>query len=228
MQGGQEHMQERREQSRGPRPEQGQEQGQAGHDMRRDLHRDLRRDLHCEAEAPECDVASWFEASTRIATEMGDLRVDALWPGDRLLSEAGHESVVGFEVWQGEGLRANAPVVFSPGVLGNQMPLRVRQSQPVLIRLPERCAYQGHRELFVPALVLVNGSDIALRPCQHICYLRPVLRTEATIFAEGAACEADGVLKSRSPGRRLRLGYGAAAAVLSYLPEAGVGLPRVI
>ncbi|WP_438990903.1 Hint domain-containing protein [Lentibacter sp.] len=180
------------------------------------------------AQTPVSDVASWLEASTRVATEMGDLRVDGLWPGDRLLSEMGHETVVRFDVWQGEGLRANAPVVFSPGVLGNQMPLRVRQSQPVLIRLPEGHSYQGQSELYVPALVLVNGTDIALRPCKHISYLRLILTVEAMIFAEGAACEADGLHRGASERRRLRLGYSEAAALLSYLPEAPAGLPRLI
>ena len=180
------------------------------------------------AQTPVSDVASWLEASTRVATEMGDLRVASLWPGDRLLSELGHETVVRFDVWQGEGVRANAPVVFSPGVLGNQMPLRVCQSQPVLIRLPEGHSYQGQNELYVPALVLANGSDIALRPCKHISYLRLILSTEAMIFAEGAACEADGLLRGATARRRLRLGYSEAAALLSYLPEACVDLPRLI
>jgi hypothetical protein len=180
------------------------------------------------AQDPAVGVESWLEASTCVATAMGDLRVDALWPGDRLLTETGHEMLISFDVWQGEGIRTNAPVVFSPGIVGNQMPLRVRQSQPVLIRLPDSCAYQGHTELYVPALVLVNGFDIALRPCKHISYLRLVLSSQAMIFAEGAACQADGTASLAGDGSRLRLGYGEASALLSYLPEASVSLPRLI
>lgn len=162
---------------------------------------------------------SWLEASTRVATAMGELRADALWPYDRVFTPRGPVPVAGFDVWQGPGTGAGAPVVFSPGAIGNAFPLRLGQRQPVLVQLPEGRTYEGQRELLLPALALVNGQDICLRPCKHIAYVRLILERGEVIVAEGALCEAEGRIRGGSGAPRLDL--GAARLLLARLRGAG-------
>lgn len=165
------------------------------------------------ASAPES--VSWLEASTRVATAMGDVRADQLWPDDRVLTPRGSVRVANFDVWQGLGTGAGAPVVFSPGAIGNAFPLRLGQRQPVLVALPEGQSHRGHRELLLPALALVNGEDICLRPCKHIAYVRLILEQGDVIVAEGALCEAAGAMRGRL--RAPRLALGAARLLLAKL-----------
>ena len=165
------------------------------------------------ASAPES--VSWLEASTRVATAMGDVRADALWPDDRVLTPRGAVRVAGFDVWQGAGTGGGAPVVFSPGTIGNVLPLRLGQRQPVLVQLPEGQRYGGHRELLLPALALVNGRDICLRPRKHIAYVRLILEQGEVIVAEGALCEAAGAMRGSLRAPRLEL--GAARLLLAKL-----------
>lgn len=182
------------------------------------------------APAPEGASATWLEAGTRVATAMGDVRVDALWPHDRLLTPEGAVLLLGFDVWQGVGRGAAAPVVFSPGALGNVQPLRVAQSQPVLLKLPAGQSYCGQACLMVPALALVNGEDICLRPCKHLSYIRLTLQREAVVFAEGARCAARGGRVARERRSYLALDYAAAVLLMADLRKVGAvanaGLPR--
>lgn len=131
-----------------------------------------------------------FEASTRIATAMGDVPVSELWKGDKVLTYDGGAASV---VWAGRrevrGRGANAPVLFTPGAIGNYAPLRLSPQHRVLVASPKAELMFGSHEVLVPAKALVNGRDICYAPCKTVSYVHFLLERHDIVFAEGASCE---------------------------------------
>lgn len=163
-----------------------------------------------------------FSGDTRIATALGGIRATDLWEGDLIETlDAGPQPVrwVGRRKVPGQG--PNAPVLFTPGAIGNHSPLRLSQQHRVLIRSPLAELMFGASEVLVPAKALVNGEDIHLAPCARIDYVHLLLPAHGLLFAEGALCE------SLLPGSQTqevvdlppaltRLAYPAARPVLSF------------
>lgn len=131
-----------------------------------------------------------FAEEARIATTAGALAAGQVRPGQRVLTlDAGLRELtwVGRQTLPGHG-RA-APVVFAPGTIGNDRPLRLSQQHRVLVRAPLAELMFGASEVLVPAKALVNGRDIRIMPCATITFVHLLLDSHQILRAEGALCE---------------------------------------
>ncbi|MEZ5714709.1 MAG: Hint domain-containing protein [Paracoccaceae bacterium] len=163
-----------------------------------------------------------FAGDTRIATALGGIRAADLWPGDLVDTlDAGPQPVrwMGRRTVPGQG--PNAPVLFTPGAIGNHSPLRLSQQHRVLVRSPLAELMFGSPEVLVPAKALVDGADIRIAPCARIDYVHLLLPAHGLLFAEGALCESllPGSQAQEAvdlPPALARLPYPAARPVLSF------------
>lgn len=131
-----------------------------------------------------------FAEEARITTTAGALPAGEVRPGQRVLTlDAGLREVIwiGRKTLPGHGKAA--PVVFGPGAIGNDRPLRLSQQHRVLVRTPLAELMFGASEVLVPAKALVNGRDIRIRPCPTITYVHLLLDSHQILRAEGALCE---------------------------------------
>lgn len=131
-----------------------------------------------------------FAEEARITTTAGALAAGEVRPGQRVLTlDAGLREVtwVGRRALPGHGKAA--PVVFAPGAIGNDRPLRLSQQHRVLVRAPLAELMFGASEVLAPAKALVNGRDIRIVPCATITYVHLLLDSHQILRAEGALCE---------------------------------------
>jgi len=135
--------------------------------------------------APVC-----FAAGTRIATEAGEIPVERLQVGDRVLTAHGGPLLQPL-VWVGRihvalfRLRERArvaPILFAAGSLGDGVPYRdLRVS-------PSHGMFLGGR--LVPAGLLVNGRTIVQEAwCRAVTYHHIELERHGLVVAEGAVSE---------------------------------------
>ena len=132
-----------------------------------------------------------FAAGTRLAVPGGSAPVETLGPGARVRARDGGVERV---LWAGRrrvsGRGAGAPVVFAPGVLGNDAPLALSQQHRVLIASPMAEVHFGAAEVFVPARALAGTPGVRLAPCACIDYVHLLLpRHDILRAAGGAHCE---------------------------------------
>lgn len=131
-----------------------------------------------------------FARETRISTAMGGIPAGDLWEGDLIDTlDAGPQPVVQVLNRVVRGVGANAPVLFTPGAIGNYAPLRLSQQHRVMLRTPMAELMFGAPEVLVPAKALVNGRDICFAPCERVEYVHLLLASHHVLFAEGALCE---------------------------------------
>lgn len=145
-----------------------------------------------------------FAAGTLIDTETGPVAVEALSAGDRVMTlDDGAQPVI----WAGRrdcvGFRADTPVTFAAGVLGNAQPLVVSQNHRILIRAPRSQLYFGSNEVLAPAKAFFGMDGVQLTPKPFVTYVHMLLAKHHIVRANGAYCET------------LFLGDGA-SAVLQY------------
>ncbi|MEL6607390.1 MAG: Hint domain-containing protein [Pseudomonadota bacterium] len=166
-----------------------------------------------------------FDAGTPIRTPGGWAAVDALAPGDVVLTrDAGPQTVrwVGRRpVW---GVGRFAPVEIPAGALGNTRTLRVSQQHRVLWRSPKAELMFGTTEVLVPAVSLVGRHGITLKQGVQATYCHILLDEHALLDAAGLWSES---LYLGATG----LGSLDAAArdeVLSLFPELERTAPRAI
>lgn len=131
-----------------------------------------------------------FASEARITTTAGALAAGDIRVGQRVLTlDAGLRAVT----WVGRrsipGFGRAAPVVFAPGAIGNDRPLRLSQQHRVLVRAPLAELMFGTPEVLAPAKALVNGRDIRIAPCPDITYVHLLLDSHQILRAEGALCE---------------------------------------
>lgn len=131
-----------------------------------------------------------YAAGTHIRTENGEVPVEALRPGDRVLAVHGGPLLQPL-AWVGR-MRVNvarhrdrsrvAPILFRIGALGDGVPHRdLRVS-------PGHAMFIGGR--LVPARLLVNGTGIVQESwCQEVAYHHIELDRHGLVVAEGAVCE---------------------------------------
>lgn len=131
-----------------------------------------------------------FAAGTRIATEAGEVPVERLRPGDRVVTAHGGPLLQPL-VWVGRihvalfRLRERArvaPILFAAGSLGDGVPYRdLRVS-------PSHALFLGGR--LVPAALLVNGRTIVQEAwCRAVTYHHIELEGHGLVVAEGAVTE---------------------------------------
>jgi hypothetical protein len=130
--------------------------------------------------------APCFATGTRIATPSGLRRVEALRPGDLVLTLDGAAPVV----WLGRravDCRRHAdprevwPVRLAPHALGPGAPAR-----PLLLSPDHAVLIDG---VLVPVRHLLNGRTIRSEPCSAVTYWHVELPRHAILAAEGLPCE---------------------------------------
>ncbi len=156
-----------------------------------------------------------FTAGTVIRTDRGDRAVEDLAVGD-LVETLDH----GFQPlrWVGcsrTGARGDhAPVVFSPGSIGNDSELRVSPQHRILVQGWQAELYFGRGEVLVPAKHLVNGISITQEPADSIGYYHLLFDRHEIVWSNGVLSE------SFFPGDHILLTDRAVRAeLLALFPE---------
>ena len=168
-----------------------------------------------------------FAEDTRIETPLGGIRAGDAWEGDLLQTlDAGPQPAIWVHRRVVRGRGVNAPVLFTPGAIGNHAPLRLSQQHRVLVRSPMAELMFGSAEVLVPAKALANGDTIRIDPCPTVAYVHMLLPAHHLLFAEGALCESllpGDIAQQRSDLPADRAAYLPARPVLSYAEAAALG-----
>lgn len=135
-------------------------------------------------------IAPCFVRGTLIETDQGPIRVEALQPGDRILTaDHGYQEIR----WIGSrkvAARDNlAPICIAKGALGNREDLWVSPQHRMLITGEQAKSIAGEDEVLVPAKALVNDSNIMVRPGGMVEYFHILLDRHEVIFANGIRAE---------------------------------------
>lgn len=131
-----------------------------------------------------------FVRGTRIKTDQGEVAVEDLMPGDRVLTlDNGFQPVR----WVGSSRRAAvgrlAPVRIRAGVLGNERDLLVSPQHRMVLRGWQASLMFGEAEVLVAAKALVNDTTIRIEEGGEVDYFHILFDRHEIIFANGAACE---------------------------------------
>ncbi|MEM6409316.1 MAG: Hint domain-containing protein [Pseudomonadota bacterium] len=132
-----------------------------------------------------------FGRGTRIALSDGTQRpVEALQVGDRVLTrDTGMKPILWIGRRTVQAVGAFAPVVISPGVLGNAENVTVAQHHHILISDWRAEVMVGTRDVLIQAKELVNGDSVFIREGGFIDYTQIVLDRHQVIYAEGIPTE---------------------------------------
>lgn len=136
------------------------------------------------------NVIICFTAGTRIATPRGAREVEALAPGDLVITRDNGLQPIR---WVGRrtvpALGALAPVKFAPGILGNERELLVSPQHRMLLQGPEASLLFGESEILATAKHLVNGGTVTQTPGGEITYVHILFDQHEIVYAEGAPSE---------------------------------------
>lgn len=160
-----------------------------------------------------------FAAGTRIATPRGPCPVEALRPGDRVLTAddgpqpvlwAGGRRVTGARLHVTPGLRPVRLRGSALGVGGPSRDLVVSPGHRMLVRGPAARALFSVPEVLVAAGDLADGvTAVADRSLREVTYVHLLFDRHQILFAEGAATESfrpgPGALEMLMPDDRARL-----------------------
>jgi hypothetical protein len=128
-----------------------------------------------------------FAAGTRIATERGEIAVEALRAGERVQLVVGSAREV---VWIGQRIVDCSrhprpeqvwPVRIAAGAFGTGLPHRD------LLLSPDHAVYVG--DVLIPVKYLINGSSIAQVPVDAVTYYHVELPQHGVLLAEGLPVE---------------------------------------
>lgn len=131
-----------------------------------------------------------FSAGTEIATATGPRPVEAIAPGDLVMTrDHGLRPVrwAGQVTVPAEG--ALAPVVLTGGVVGNRRDLVVSPQHRVLLTGWQAQLYCGEDEILVAAIHLVNGATVRQRRGGTVTYVHLLFDGHEVIESEGAWTE---------------------------------------
>lgn len=144
--------------------------------------------------APSQAVLSSFVATTRIRTENGDVAVEDLRPGDRLVTaDQGAQPLR----WIGRATHVArggfTPIHIRAGALGANGPdseMLVSPQLQILIAGPRAEALFGQPEVLVPASDLLDGAGLSMsEDTEIVTYYTLLLDRHQILFANGACCE---------------------------------------
>ena len=143
-------------------------------------------------------VVPCFTAGSLVCTARGEVPVERLAPGDRVLTrDNGYRPVqwVGTRALTVADLRAApglGPVAIAAGALGHGLPARAMRVSPqhrMLIAGPLTEMLFGEHEVLVPALHLVGLPGIVRAPDGDVTYVHVLLDRHEIICADGAWSE---------------------------------------
>ncbi len=160
-------------------------------------------------------VIPCFTPGTLIATPEGPRPVEALAPGDMVLTRDNGPQPVRWAGRRAVGGRGDhAPVRFAPGAIGNDRELVVSPQHRVLVEGWRAELLFGADEVLVAARHLVNGDTIHRAPRDRADYIHILFDRHEIVTAEGVATE------SFHPGDYVLAGDAAIRAELTTLfPE---------
>lgn len=169
----------------------------------------------------ELDFADFvcFTPGTLILTPAGEVPVEALAPGDRVVTDGGGSAEIR---WTGRrtvpGAGRHAPVLIAAGTLGNRRDLMVSPQHRMVVADWRAELLFGLAECLVPAVALVDGERIRRHPLPEVTYLHFLCEGHAIVRAEGARTE------SFHPGRWSlgALGGETREEILALFPELAV------
>jgi hypothetical protein len=128
-----------------------------------------------------------FAMGTHILSSKGEIPVEKLSEGDRLVTVDGRQAVIKWVGWRSVNLAAHPmpetmhPIRFARGSIAENTPHRDLHVSP------EHAMYLNG--MLIPASALVNGTTIAQIPMSEVVYYHVELDAHSAIFAEGAASE---------------------------------------
>lgn len=131
-----------------------------------------------------------FVAGTRVATPAGATAIEALAPGDLVLTrDAGPQPVrwIGRRPVPGTG--RFAPVCIRAGHFGAERDLYVSPQHRILVTDWRAELLFGETEVLVPAVALVDGRRVVRSPCARVDYVHLLFDTHQVVLAEGVASE---------------------------------------
>ena len=131
-----------------------------------------------------------FVAGTRILTPDGEVPVEALCPGDLVVT---HDDGARPLIWTGsrrvEGRGTFAPIRIDRHALGNYRPLLVSPQHRVVIRDPRAELMFGSRDVLVAAKHLVNDRSIHAVEMDDVTYVHILFDRHQIVFSEGLLTE---------------------------------------
>ena len=131
-----------------------------------------------------------FVAGTRIDTPDGPRPVEAIKPGDLVLTrDDGAQPVrwAGARTVEAEG--AFAPVLISAGALGAHGALKLSPEHRVLVRDSTAELLFGEREVLIAAKHLVDGKSVTQRPGGEVTYVHLMFDRHQVVTTEGLESE---------------------------------------
>ena len=131
-----------------------------------------------------------FVRGTHIATARGEVTVENLTVGDRVITrDRGYQRIL----WTGStthrALGTVAPILIRRGTLNNQRDLLVSPGHQVLLVGPAAELVTGENEVLVSARFLVNGHDVIQRSGGVVEYFHILFENHELILSEGCWTE---------------------------------------
>lgn len=131
-----------------------------------------------------------FVRGTRIKTAKGEVAIEDLAVGDRVLTlDNGYQAIR----WIGSSRRQAkgdlAPIRIKAGALGNERDLRVSPQHRMLLRGWQAELMFGDTEVLVAAKSLVNDTTILREEGGEVDYFHMLFDRHEIVFAEGAPSE---------------------------------------
>ncbi len=168
-----------------------------------------------------------FVAGTEITTAAGQRPVEAIGPGDLVLTrDHGYQPVLWAGATTVHASGAFAPVVFAPGTVKNRRPLSVSREHRMLLCDWRADILYGAVEVLVPAHSLIDGRTVTCCDGGFVTYVHLLFSDHELIEAEGCWSE------SFQPNAAImdRMSAAARAELLALFPalarlRAGEGWP---
>jgi len=131
-----------------------------------------------------------FVAGTRIKTADGEIAVEDLLPGDRVLTlDNGYQPLRWVGCSRRPAVGRLAPVRICAGALDNDRDLSVSPQHRMLLRGWQANLMFGEAEVLVTAKALVNDRTIRVQEGGEVAYYHILFDRHEIVFAEGAPCE---------------------------------------